>query len=299
MAIAVHPAVRVPGKTAAASWITTHNGKPDYLMTAPNASTNDPDKQWITIDTNPASPHYGRIYAMWTLFVISPSIIYESHADARPDGTHTDWSAPQVLPTISGKRWDTYLLPQVTPDGTVWTTTTNNPQQQDYSHANIYLISSQDGGVTWQGPLPVAKDVNPPVYKNTTFRECIVNTFAVGSTKIGANYPLYVAYEDGASGLSNIYLKTSIDGGQSWSAPILVNDNESEPKPCSPISTWRRAAPWRSPSTTAASRVRRKAMLTPQARALPTIRGLRRLPARPGAVRTTASIRRCNSTSRT
>ena len=226
VAIAVHPAVRVPGKTAAASWITTHNGKPDYLMTAPNASTNDPDKQWITIDTNPASPHYGRIYAMWTLFVISPSIIYESHADARPDGTHTDWSAPQVLPTISGKRWDTYLLPQVTPDGTVWTTTTNNPQQQDYSHANIYLISSQDGGVTWQGPLPVAKDVNPPVYKNTTFREGIVNTFAVGSTKIGAHYPLYVAYEDGASGLSNIYLKTSIDGGQSWSAPILVNDNE-------------------------------------------------------------------------
>ena len=44
----------------------------DYLMTASNAQTNDPDKQWITIDTNPASPHYGRIYAMWTIFVLNP-----------------------------------------------------------------------------------------------------------------------------------------------------------------------------------------------------------------------------------
>ena len=102
-------------------------------MTAKNANTNDPDKQWITIDTNPASPHYGRVYAMWTLFVFNPAVIYESHADARADGTHTDWSTPQVLPTVAGKRWDTYLLPHVTPDGTIWTTTSNNPQQQGFS----------------------------------------------------------------------------------------------------------------------------------------------------------------------
>jgi hypothetical protein len=127
IAVAGHPHVTVPGKTPEASWIATHDGHPDYLMTAKNASTNDPDKQWIAIDTNPASPHYGRVYAMWTLFVLNPSVIYESHADARSDGTHSDWSIPQVLPTISGKRWDTYLLPHVAPDGTVWTTTTNNP----------------------------------------------------------------------------------------------------------------------------------------------------------------------------
>jgi hypothetical protein len=225
VAMAVHPAKTLVGKTAAASWITTHNNKPDYLMTAPNATTNDPDKQWLVIDTYPLSPHYGRVYAMWTLFVLSPSVIYESHADARPDGTHTDWSAPQILPTVAGKRWDTYMLPHVTPDGTVWTTTTNNPQQQDFSHADISLIKSLDGGVTWQGPTPVAQNVNPPVYKNTTFREGIVNTFATGFSKTAGFYPLYVSYEDGSSGLSNIYLKASYDGGQSWTAPILVNDN--------------------------------------------------------------------------
>ena len=38
IAVAVHPAQTLPGKTPAASWITTHNGQPDYLMTASNAS---------------------------------------------------------------------------------------------------------------------------------------------------------------------------------------------------------------------------------------------------------------------
>jgi hypothetical protein len=225
VAISVHPAATLPGTTPAASWITTHNGQPDYLMTAKNANTSDPDKQWLAIDTNPTSPHYGRVYAMWTLFVINPSVIFESHADARPDGTHSDWSTPQILPTIPGKRWDTYMLPHVTPDGTVWTTTTNNPKQQDFSHADIYLIWSKDGGASWQGPLPVAKGVNVPTYQNTTLREGIVNTFAVGTKKIGKNYPLYVSYEDGGTGLSNVYLTASYDGGATWSAPIRVNDN--------------------------------------------------------------------------
>jgi hypothetical protein len=225
VSIAVHPAKTLPGKTPAASWITTHNGQPDYLMTASNADTNVPDKQWITIDTNPNSPHYGRVYAMWTLFVYNPAVIFESHADARPDGTHTDWSTPQILPTVSGKRWDTYLLPHVTADGTVWTTTTNNPQKQDFSHADISLVWSTDGGATWQGPLTVLQGVSVPTYQNTTFREGIVNTFAVGTQKVGDYYPLYVSYEDGGSGLSNVYLTASFDGGKTWTTPILVNDN--------------------------------------------------------------------------
>ena len=225
VAVSVHPHATLPGKTAAASWITTHNGHPDYLMTAKNANTSDPDKQWITIDTNPASPHYGRIYAMWTLFVLNPSVIYESHADARPDGTHTDWSTAQILPTVSGKRWDSYLLPHVAPDGTVWTTTTNNPSAKGFGTADVKLIWSTDGGASWQGPLPVTNNISVPTYQNTTFREGIVNTFAVGPNKIDGQYPLYVSWEDGASGLSNVYLTASYDAGLHWRTPIQVNDN--------------------------------------------------------------------------
>jgi hypothetical protein len=165
------------------------------------------------------------VYAMWTVFVFNPSVIYESHADARPDGTHTDWSAPQVLPTVSGKRWDTYLLPHVAPDGTVWTTTTNNPAGKGFGIADISLIWSTDGGTSWQGPLPVAKDIAVPTYQNTTFREGIVNTFAVGPKKVNGRYPLYVSWEESATGLSNVFLTASYDGGHTWAQPIRVNDN--------------------------------------------------------------------------
>jgi hypothetical protein len=225
IAVSVHPKTTLPGKTPAASWITTHAGHPDYIATAKNANTSDPDKQWIAIDTNPSSPHYGRVYAMWTVFVLNPSVIYESHADTRPDGTHTDWSEPKVLPTVSGKRWDTYLLPRVAPDGTVYTTVTNNPKAKDFLTNDIFLVWSTDGGATWEGPLPVVADVQTPTFQNTTFREGIVNTFAVGPNKIGGFYPLYVSYEDGSSGLSTIYLTASYDAGHAWTAPARVNDN--------------------------------------------------------------------------
>ncbi len=222
---AISSAVRPHGAISATDWNFTHNGSLDYLMTAPNAHSNDPDKQWITVDLNPSSPHYNRIYAMWTLFAFNPSSVFVSFSDANADGSHADWSTPTVLPTINGHPWDSYMLPHVTPDGTVYTTETNNPQQKGFQFADLYLISSGDGGVTWQTPLLVHHDVFVPTYQNTTFREGIVNTFAVGHHLVNGHYPLYVSWEDGASGLSNIYLTTSTDNGVTWSTPIIVNDN--------------------------------------------------------------------------
>jgi hypothetical protein len=217
--------VRPHGATDPNDWITTHDGHPDFIATADNATTNDPDKQWIAIDTNPSSPCYGTVYAMWTIFVINPSYPYVSTARANADGTHSDWSDPLVLPTIPGKPWDTYLLPHVAPDGTVWTTLTNNPKKQDFSTADIYVTSSSDCGRTWTSPRPAVNDVLVPTYQNTTFREGIVNTFAVGRQQVGGQYPLYVSYEDASSGLSNVYLTASYDAGEHWTDPIQVNDN--------------------------------------------------------------------------
>jgi len=222
---AISSAVRPHGAVSATDWSFIHNGSLDYLMTAPNAHSNDPDKQWITVDVFPSSPHYNRIYAMWTLFAFNPSSVFVSFSDANADGSHTDWSQPAVLPTINGHPWDSYMLPHVTPDGTLYTTETNNPAQQGFQFADLYVIVSHDGGVTWQTPLLVHHDVFVPTYQNTTFREGIVNTFAVGHHLLNGHYPLYVSWEDGSSGVSNIYLTSSTDNGVTWSAPIVVNDN--------------------------------------------------------------------------
>ncbi len=228
VAVSVHP----HGAAGPNDWITKHNGHPDYVMTAKNANTSDPDKQWMAIDANPNSPCFQTVYSMYTVFVYNPSYVFVSTAKANPDGTHSDWTTPQTLPTREGKPWDSYLLPHVAPDGTVYTTVTNGPPKQGFSSSDVDLIYSKDCGRTWQGPLSVVRGISVPTYQNTTFREGIVNTFTVGSHKVGTDalgdvYPLYVAYEDGSTGVSNIWLTASYDRGQTWTAPLRVNDNTS------------------------------------------------------------------------
>jgi hypothetical protein len=122
-------------------------------------------------------------------------------------------------------------LPHVTPDGTVWTTVTNNPPQQGFANADIWLIWSRDGGNTWEGPLPVVQGIAVPTYQNTTFREGIVNSFATGYQRSSQGYyPLYVTYEEGAS-FSHVYLTASYDGGRSWTAAIRVDDGVDDATP--------------------------------------------------------------------
>jgi hypothetical protein len=72
--------------------------------------------------------------------------------------------------------------------------------------------------------------VTPPplVYPNTTIRDGIENTFAVGNRLDSqGRYPLYVAYEDFSAGVDNVLLTASYDGGATWTGPIQVNDNAS------------------------------------------------------------------------
>jgi hypothetical protein len=228
--------VRPHGASAATDWITTHNGHPDYVATYDSVGR-EPDKQWIAIDTNVTlpngkpNPNYNTIYAMWALFRgIGSAIPYVSTAKALPDGTHTDWSTPQVLPTINSSAGDTYLLPHVDPSGVVWTTVTNYPGAHGFCCVNISVIYSADGGKTWAGPLDVVRGVQPPplYYANTTFRDGIEDTFAVGNhLSAQGHYPLYVSWEDYSAGVDNVILSASYDGGHTWSAPIQVNDNAS------------------------------------------------------------------------
>ncbi len=229
-------AVHEHGKTAASDWITTHNGHPDYVATYDSVGR-EPDKQWITIDTNQflpngsPNPNYNRIYAMWVVFT-GPLTAHPlvSYAQARSDGTHTDWSAPIRLPEVSATPTGaTYLLPHVAPDGTVYTTLTTTKPAKKFSFDEIALDRSTDGGATWTTVSTVADDIAAPPfrYANTTFRDGILNSFGVGDQLVGGHYPLYVTWEDYSAGVTNILLAASYDGGKSWTAPIQVNDNAS------------------------------------------------------------------------
>jgi hypothetical protein len=220
-------AVRPHGASTATQWISSVGGSPDVVASYDSLG-NSPDKQWIAIDTNPASAHFDRVYAMWVDFHFLTPVPYVSYADALPGGHHTAWSAPQALPvpphTPTGA---TYLLPHVAPDGTVYTTVTNSDPAHQYASDEIFLDASSDGGVTWSTiGTPVPSVTAPPLlYANTTFRDGIEDTFALGPNQVAGHYPLYVSYEDYSAGVGNVLLTASYDGGATWSPPIQVNDN--------------------------------------------------------------------------
>lgn len=224
--------VRPHGATTARDWISTVDGKPD-IVAAYDSVGNEPDKQWITVDTT-SSPtsHTNRIYTMWVNFHLVTPVPYVSYADANKDGSHTPWSTPQPLPTPAHTpQGSTYLLPHVAPNGDVYTTVTNfDPSHQYNSPVTTFVDKSTDGGLTWTTlPATVTIPSAPPLeYANTTFRDGITDTFTVGPVRDSqGKYPLYVAYEDYSAGVDNVLLTASYDDGASWTAPIQVNDNAS------------------------------------------------------------------------
>jgi hypothetical protein len=220
--------VRPHGAQTANDW-STANGKTDIIASYDSVG-NEPDKQWLTIDTGAGSAHKNRIYAMWVDFHDVTPVPYVSYADALPDGSHTAWSTPRQLPvppqTPTGA---TYLLPHVAPNGDVYTTVTNSDPSHSYATDEIFVDRSTDGGKTWTTlPGSITATAPPYQYANTTFRDGIEDTFAVGDhLDAQGSYPLYVAYEDYGAGVDNVLLTASYDGGSTWTSPIQVNDNAS------------------------------------------------------------------------
>jgi hypothetical protein len=218
--------VRRHGATTADAW-STANGQTDIVAPYPSQGR-EPDKQWIAIDTNRYSPFRDRIYAMWVVFT-GPATAHPfvAIATALPNGTHTPWSKPIALPEVGGTpQGATYLLPHVTPDGTLYTSLVTTMPKKGYCCDVLFLDKSKDGGLTWTSTLITDTiTATPLVYPNTTFRDGIEESFGVGSKKVNGHYPLYVTWEDFSSGVVNILLAASYDEGATWSSPIQVNDN--------------------------------------------------------------------------
>ena len=216
-------AVRPHGAATPVAWNTTRGAGLDVIAHTPFKGNGVFDKQWIAIDTNRRSRHFGRVYVSWAIGNDDSGLrIYVSHADARANGTHTNWSAPRlVLPEARGVG-DNGSLPRVAPDGTVWLATSS------FSTATapfvMKLTSSTNGGATWSKQRVIVRhQVNG--YRNTTFRAAFGEAFVVGPRKVGKFYPLYAAYEQSVFSGSIIYLRASFDGGRHWTGAKQVNDS--------------------------------------------------------------------------
>jgi hypothetical protein len=136
------------------------------------------DKEWMTVDNNPESDYFGRIYVTATRFLnglqgsYAESPIYLSYSDdggvtwTKPkeiSGSHpscTFQSAPPLESTECDE--DQFSIPVVAPDGTLYVHFHNYQNDSEWEvgdlfDAQIMLTWSNDGGETFSDPVQVVQ----------------------------------------------------------------------------------------------------------------------------------------------
>ena len=196
---------------ATATWVKTRF--------PPSLVGNVPDRDMVAIDKNPASPFVDSVYIGYDDNGSSnkPYVVYSRNGQ-------TGW-------TRSPKINDTGALTigvnvAVGPDGTVYAS------WLDFANKKIMMDKSTDGGATW-GTDHIVSTLR---LNTTTFfisippqniRGIIPMPFtmvAQSGTHAGRLFEVYTDKSPAAAD-TNIYLRSSDDGGATWSAEAKVNDD--------------------------------------------------------------------------
>ena len=93
------------------------------------------------------------------------------------------------------------------------------PEPED---ALIRVIASDDGGDTLREPVTVSGEHVPNDYVRLTN---VVPAIAADATNGPFRDRIYVAWLDSRRGASDVFFSYSADRGQTWSTPIVINDN--------------------------------------------------------------------------
>jgi hypothetical protein len=208
-------------------WVVGNGG--EYLDQLSNSNSitfgHVEDKQWIAVNHYVTSKYADHIYAMWTTFNGANGNGKIAVAVSRDRGQTfskvTTLSEPKY--TTPG---NTYVYPSVGPDGTVYVAFIGGFDLNKNKVGAVYVTKSTDDGVTWGPFVKAASPIENPngSFANTNFRDGIIENFASSETYPGH---VYLTYEDWdqAAGTMNVKFTQSTDGGLTWSAPILVNDD--------------------------------------------------------------------------
>jgi hypothetical protein len=120
---------------------------------------------------------------------------------------------------------NTFVYPSIGADGTVYVAFVGGYDLNKNKVGHVYVAKSVDDGRTWAPFVLAASPIeNGSGFANTRFRDGIIESFAASPTYPGH---VYLTYEnwDPAAGTDDVYFTQSTDGGFTWSAPSLVNDD--------------------------------------------------------------------------
>jgi hypothetical protein len=192
-------------------------GAPNWVHTT-LVDTGFPDRDMVTVDTNPGSPGFNRVYIGYD----EANFNNAAHVLYSPDG-QGNWSKS---PTINDTSSTIGVNVATCPNGTV------HALWEDFNGRKIWADRSNDGGATWGTDKLVT---NYRLSTQTFFifippqpnRGILPFPFADCAPE-GAAFEgrLYVSYVDksptGAD--TDVYVRHSDDGGQNWSAEVEVDD---------------------------------------------------------------------------
>jgi hypothetical protein len=171
------------------------------------------DKEWITVDTFPASPHFGRIYVVWSRITGNSEPLQIRHSDDRG----RTWTSRVQL---SGNRSGVGALPLVQPNGDLTVVYTNLNGLPNRGVAR----TSRDGGRTFAAEVVIGDNLasSPPDLR--------VGEFLVTATVDPVTGDLHAGWADTrfrSDGLNDVLVWKSANGGTSWSGPVKVNRDGS------------------------------------------------------------------------
>lgn len=177
------------------------------------------DKEAMTVDTHPSSPHLGNAYVAWDINVDRNGGVVAQHlVVARSvDGGET-WEKPVK---IRKKGTNIGALPRVGPDGTVYVVWSGGPLGGPVK--KIRMSKSADGGRTWSKARVVSK--MKPAGVPDIRDGAILVSFDVDRT----SGDLYIGWQDRRwTGVDQATLIYSRDGGETWSAPRRISDGRDD-----------------------------------------------------------------------
>jgi len=183
------------------------------------------DKQWIAVNHIVANVNQDHVYAMWTTFNGSNGNGKIMVAVSRDRGS-TFSKAVQLTTPSQTTPGNTYVYPSIGPDGTVYVAFIGGFDLNKNKVGHVYVTKSTDDGRTWTPFVMAASPIENPrgFLPPTSFRDGILENFAASPTYPGHVYLTYENY-DSAGGHMDVYFTQSTDGGLTWSAPALVNDD--------------------------------------------------------------------------
>jgi hypothetical protein len=214
------------------------------------------DKSYMTVDNNPTSLFYGRVYVSYTKFHFAEDgssdtcPIKLSYTDTIPsqDPSLAIWSHTDVVPDDPGGQGlgesaDQFSVPVVESTGTLNIAYALEECNTALDHG-LRFQQSSDGGATFlSDPVVVDKPGewadNPDLsdlIPNTAFRT--PNTIALAwSSVTGTLAFIYTNYIDG-QGDGNIDVSLSTDDGATWSDSIHVSLSKGNAAPNNQFFPW-------------------------------------------------------------